>query len=1028
MGRIDMNLCKDIVPSCHNLLPYSEKNSVTVVVCPHPFSSIKHIYEVTGNKNLISIMLEIGCTLRGDETYAVCVSGTPIPMNDWVSTFPSSGQLMTIRCIPVGGGDDKNILQILVGIIIVAVAIFVPELAPALVSALTSVGAGLIANGVFGLIFPAPDLSLPETETPGRVSSLTGVRNRANPHGTIPRVFGKHRIYPLYAAVPYTEIVGEDQYLICLFCLGYGPLTLSEFKIGETDLSEYDEVEYYEHHSHTGDEYDLNIYEFDVFEEAISAALEDFSITNDPSSFTVRTTPVDVERISLDFVYPQGIIYINKSGRPQNYTMGVSVWYRKHGETGWLRSGVGSADLTMATRTLQRQNVTFKVPKGQYDVGVTRSVVFRDEDQDGEDRIFYSNTIQWGILRSFKKTPPIKTTKNLVLIEMKIRASDQLNGTLNSFNCVAEAHLQTYDAGVWSVNKTQNAAWAYTSVLLDEANAQKLGTPRININVIKAWADWCETNNFYYNRIQDTKNTVFEQLREIAGAGRASFHILDGLYSVVRDIPQTTPVQLFSPRNSANYKGDKIFIKEHPHALRIPFVNEERGYTDDEATVYDDGYNQNNATLFESLPFPGVTKFSQVYRQGRYFIAQARLRPEMHSIKTDIEHLTCTRGDLIEVVQDVINLGVGSGRVKTVNFSGSDVESIVLDTEIPVTSGVEYGVHIRRPNDERRIIKNVEVLTVNPKTDLFTFSTAIDNLEDLPEEGDLVFIGVRSEVGARFIVRSIEHSGDMQATISFVQEAPALHQVDIGTIPIWDPQITNLTIVESRRPPIPSIISIRSDESVLLRDTDGSLKVQIVLGLSIQTWKHSDELFYQVRYRRSDPEGQWDLLPAVPTETDAISIQGVEEGVSYDISVRSLTTALNLDSPWSIFLRHSVIGKLTPPPDVTSFFAERQTDGGRIISWDLLTPPLDLAGYILRFKEQASSSRIRFYQYRQRRTNGSPWSIWMEIPNSHLGGPNFTEFTIMDLPGGQELEFQLRAALIGGVFSDPSSTVVTTPG
>ena len=1024
-----MNPCKEIVPTMgHSMLPYTGNDSVTVVLCPHPFSSIKQIHEVKGHKNLISIMLEVGGKLRGSETFSVCVAGTPIPMNDWVSTFPSSGQLVTIRCIPTGGDSGKSFLQILVGVVIIAAALFIPGLAPALVSALVSVGAGLIANGIFGLIFPAPDLSLPETETPGRVSSLTGVRNRANPNGTIPRVFGKHRLYPSFAAVPYTEIVGEDQYLICLFCLGYGPLTLSEFKIGETDLSEYDEVEYYEHHTHAGDAYNLKIYEADVFEEAIGASLEDFSATNNPNSFTVRTTTEDVERISLDFVYPQGIIHLNDRGKPQDYTMGVSVWYRKHGTTQWLRSSAGSTDITKATRTLQRQNVSFRVPKGQYDVGVTRSVVFRDVDQDSEDRIFYSNIIQWGVLRSFKKTPPIRTTKNLVLIEMKIRASDQLNGTLNSFNCIAEAHLQTYDGSIWTVNKTKNAAWAYTSVLLDEANAQKLGRPRIDINAIKAWADWCETNNYYYNRVQDTKNTIFEQLREIAGAGRASFHILDGLYSIVRDVAQTTPVQLFSPRNSFQYAGDKIFVNEYPHALRVPFVNEERGYTEDEAIVYDDGYTENNATLFESLPFPGITNFRQIYRQGRYFIAQAKLRPEIHSLKTDIEHLTCTRGDLIEVVQDVINLGAGSARIKTVNLSGNDVESIILDAKISVESGVEYGVHIRRPNDNRRIMKNVEVLTVDPEIDLLTFSIPIDSSEDLPEEGDLVFLGVRSQVGARFIVRSIEHGGDLQATLSFVQEAPTLHQVDIETIPIWDPQITNLTGVESRRPPIPRIISIRSDESVLLRDTDGSLKVQVVLGLSIQTWKHSDELFYQVRYRRSDPEGQWDLLPAVPTETDLISILGVEEGVSYDISVRSLTTELNLDSPWSVFLRHLVIGKLTPPPDVTSFFAERQTDGGRIVSWDLENPPLDLKGYHIRFKEQAHLSRVLFFQYRQRRTGGNPWGAWVEIPSSHLGGPNFTGYTITGLPSGQELEFQLRSALIGGLFSDPSAISIATPG
>jgi len=72
-----------------------------------------------------------------------------------------------------------------------------------------------------------------------------------------------------------------------------------------------------------------------------------------------------------------------------------------------------------------------------------------------------------------------------------------------------------------------------------------------------------------------------------------------------------------------------------PHAFRIKFKNEDNGYDDDERIVYDDGYTSENATLFESIEFPGITDPDLIWKFGRFHIAQARLRPEVYSLYMD---------------------------------------------------------------------------------------------------------------------------------------------------------------------------------------------------------------------------------------------------------------------------------------------------------------------------------------------------------------------------------------------------------
>jgi hypothetical protein len=66
---------------------------------------------------------------------------------------------------------------------------------------------------------------------PGRAKP--GQPVRAGPGGA-----GHASQSPFYAAKPYTEIVGDDQYLRLLFCLGYGPLAIEDMQIGETPLTD----------------------------------------------------------------------------------------------------------------------------------------------------------------------------------------------------------------------------------------------------------------------------------------------------------------------------------------------------------------------------------------------------------------------------------------------------------------------------------------------------------------------------------------------------------------------------------------------------------------------------------------------------------------------------------------------------------------------------------------------------------------------------------------------------------------------
>jgi hypothetical protein len=251
----------------------------------------------------------------------------------------------------------------------------------------------------------------------------------------------------------------------------------------------------------------------------------------------------------------------------------------------------------------------------------------------------------------------------------------------------------------------------------------------------------------------------------------------DGVFSVVRDVPQEVPVQHFSPRNSRKFRGRRVF-PDRPHALRVKFINKLAGYTPDEKIVYDDGYDEESATLFEELQLLGVTSPAQAWAEGRYHLVSLRLRPDLWEISTDVEHLVCRRGDLVRVSHDVVSVGLGWGRISAVTADeDGTVTAFELDALVKMVDGTDYGVMIRLP-DNRSISR--QVVTEAGETQALTLSTSIPGA-DAPDVGDLVLFGELGSETVDMLVKSIvKVDRDLNATLELVAQAPDIYSADEG--------------------------------------------------------------------------------------------------------------------------------------------------------------------------------------------------------------------------------------------------------
>lgn len=858
-------------------------NQVRISASPHPFKRARvDLYAPEGMTILQMLQLHAIPIEYGD--VRVWVDADFVPQDMWPRVKPKAAALLTISVQPGKGGGGKNPLRTILSL---AVAIAAPYAAgailPAGIIATTQAGAALITSattGAIGLVGnllvnalappPTPKLGTSSLSSSVARDSQTlfieGARNVLDPFGVIPQVLGHHRYVPKLAAKTYTEAVGSQQYVRQVFNWGYGPIDIdhleASLKIGDTLLSEFDDVEIETSYVEDAPPV-LTLYPASVNQVDLSVKLLNVE------GYQTRTSGIDADEIMVDFTFPNGIVEYDDEGNKVSRSVLVQVQYSPAGADDW--TDVGTFTYRRATTAAIRETVRFLVDRGQYDVRVRRvSGDFTGSKVYGD--------VYWTAIRSITNESPIKEP-GVVVTAIRMRASDQLNGAIDTLSGEVKLICPDWDAGTssWIDRVTSNPASLSLHVRRGRANARRLADARINFEVLQSWHEYCEERGYEFNAVIDYDGTVRDVCADIAAAGRASVDILDGKWSVVVDREKTVPAQYFTPHNIWGYQGQKSY-PEVAHAFRVLFWNREKDWRQDEIIVYADGYDSENATKYETLELYGVTSAEQAYRMAREYIATIILRPEKHIFYCDVENLVATRGELIKFNHDVPLFGLASGRIKSVLDDGGDpamVTGVTTDEAVPIEEGKTYTIRIRL-QDGTSILKTVS--GVVGETRSLTFDTPFD-IADTPAAGDLFMFGENALESIDLIIHSIECGADFTAKLTCVDAAPGIFSASTGVIPAWESKITSPP--EFSRPTAPVIRKIQTGEEVMVRNIDGSISTRMVVTLENRN-AGSVEPVVRVREVGETSYREADLIYR---SAEKLVLENLEDGKRYDLMV-----------------------------------------------------------------------------------------------------------------------------------------------
>lgn len=878
----------------------------------------------------------------------IFVGDVRVPRQRWGQVRPKASSTVTIRVVAQGGGGgSKNPLRT---IMTIAVMAFAPQVAPWLgvtgQFAAPALTAGVAAVGMLAVNAIAPVRPASMDSLSGgskRLSpTLEGSRNDARPFGVVPVVLGKHRMTPPLAAQSYTEIVGDDQYLRMLVVWGYGPLKIENLRIGETPIEEFEGVRV-QHREGRADSSPISLIPAQVSQEDVAITLRQ------ADSWSIRTTEPDADEISVDVLFPAGIVRF-VDGKKRDHLVTVQFHYREVGSSEWLNpdfsdttvpsswvkqseSGVREVTFSHKRTSAIRHGFRWSVPaRGQYEIRIRRVSADRDDDDN------YSDTTVWSAYRSINNEHPLKFEYPLAATALSIKATDQLNGVIDQLNADISSYVVAWDG---SEQISSNPARLFRQVLISPANARRLDDSRIDLDGLKAWANYCDDQGFEFNMIRDFQSSVWDTLADIAAAGRASPTQRDGKWGVVVDKPQPYPVQHFTPRNSWGFEAEKTF-PDPPHAFRVRFSSRDSDYRQDERIVYADGYSASNAEVFESLEAPGVVDPAHIWKFARFHLAQAILRPERWTLNLDFEHLVARRGSWVKVTHDVLLVGLASGRIKEVLTDvDGNATGFVSDEVLSMEAGKTYGVSIRTVGDAAL---SRELVTVAGDNQVVDFASPIP-AASAPMAGDLFGLGESGKETVDALVLSIEPQSDLVARLVLIPYSPEVYDADTGDIPEFDPGLTPL-------PSIPGVVvkGVRSDESVLQLGPGTTLLPRIAV--SVQPSGYRGALL-EVQIRPSGTGEPYTAASIVSRSGNDYLIGDVEQGQTYDLRMRWYDDSRTLPGKWTPVNAHRVVGQLSPPGTLQGLNIVGY-GGNALLRWDAQSELDVLFGGEIRFRHSAS--------------------------------------------------------------------------
>lgn len=771
------------------------------------------------------------------------LNGTPIMREHrgWHRTRIQNNDQLVFVTLPLGGGGagGSNPLNALLSIALMA---FAGPLASAILPgaggfllAATKIGVVVAGQSLLNALLPAQGGGQAQLPSPSPTYSIGAQGNTARIGAPIPVQYGRMLAYPDFAALPYLEYAGQEQYLYQLLCLGCGSYDVEQIRIEDTPISSFEEITY--EVVPPGSQVTLFPTAVISSPEASGQELRPMKTATWSRSGTTATITrtahgyVPGEIVRLNFTTgggPSGTYAIATVPNANTFTVtitasgtsgAVEVYRMVGGLTGFVASGAGQSANRLAVDII----LPFGLYNGTDSDIADYSIFFVFEAQkvndsgtpigswftlesspltartstplrysrsyslpsNGRYRVrgyradvdpnstYIGSQLLWGGLRAYLEEA--QDFGQVTLIAMRLRATNNLSlQSSRKIAVISTRKLPIWSGSAWSSPvATRSPAWAIADAARDQNYGGKLADSKIDLDAILALNAVLSGRSDYLDCRFDQASTWWESVQAIASVGRAKCFFQGGKLRTVRDGAATVPVASFSMRSikAGSFSVDYIM----PSATTADAVDVE--YFDGGTWVYRTvraKLSGSSAANPKKLPKFGITGRAHALREGMYEVACNKYRRRIVRFNTEMEGFIPAFGDLISIQHDM----AGWGQSAEVVGWDAGTKTVTLDNPVTVTGSTVIG--LRRL--DASVFGPVGVTAGATAYDLVLASspdfTVAASAQD--RESTHAMIGSVASWSTLAKVAEVKPLNQHEVQIEAIADDPSVHTADVG--------------------------------------------------------------------------------------------------------------------------------------------------------------------------------------------------------------------------------------------------------
>ena len=684
------------------------------------------------------------------------------------------------------------------------------------------------------------------------------------------------------------EYVGDDEYLNLQLALCMGVVDVTDIKINDLPISNYSDVEYF---TTSGTDFqDVMPYFGDI------ETPNNFSVDLADTAVVRTTIGNSLQALRLFINFPQGIYYQNDKGGLDSRDVDFKIEYKSTSSSTWIVFREHFTVKGSQTTPINREARIDGLTPDSYDVRITRLTAVSTNPRE-------QTTSKWNGMGEIVLDDLYYP--NVALLGLRIKATGQLSGSVNVLTICSRQQIEVYDetGSAKGLKNLDNPAWAYWDVLTNPIYGYGLPYSQIDFNAISEWADWCDElvdnglngqeKRAVFNGVFDFSTDVWTALTKIATVGRASPIIRGTKYSVIVD-KSAQMVQLFNMGNMRNLKISYIGQEDLANEVEIQFINKDKNYTNDTITVVvPEWFNTDSQAKKTTIQQMGITNLSQAYRVGRYFLNTNKNLRRTAEFEVGVDALDSEVGDVVGISHNVPAWGQ-SGRIMS-----ATTNTVNLGEYVDLNPSNSYKITVRHQDN------TFETFDIIQSGGEVTTLTIDGNFDTIPSKYDIYSLIETPHTINLFRISSITRKDDLTRKIKAVEYNESIVSDDTTIIPQQS---------QSEFDIYPEILEIVTAEHLEKRQ-DGTIIPYIDLKWTIDNNTGANSEY--ALYLSKDGTNYQKVIEGLTDNRFEYLANNLEENKDYYFKVvaKSLGTVYN---PNGLEKKHTFLGLLTPPPEVTN--------------------------------------------------------------------------------------------------------------